>query len=89
MKTEITIEFSKDCPKTILDALKEKDFLIIKIIPMKGEYHEMNLDDLEDRNDILYRCIYNGDDDSDDVLDKAIKTHPSVRHYQIKYTNKE
>ena len=89
LKTEITIEFSKDCPKAILDVLKEKDFLVLKIIPMKREYHEMDLDDSEDRNDILYRCIYNGTADPDDVLDGAIKNHPSVRHIRITYTHKE
>ena len=89
MKTEITIEFSGDCPEAILDALKEKDFLILKFIPIKQEYHE--LDDLENLNDILYRCIYNGTADPDDVLDGAIKNHPSVRHIRIGivYSHKE
>ena len=87
MNTEITIEFTKECPREILEELENNGFVVFEYIPIMNRYHEMNMDDIKCRCKATYRCFYNGEEDPDNLLSSQIKNHPTRRYMRVELKN--
>ena len=89
MQITIIIEFSKDCPKELLDNLEEKNFTIIAFADESSDYYAPGGSILRRVSDSEYHCIYNSNEEDarppftkNELFYHKIMKQTSFRFYQ-------